>query len=56
MTIQEKLEEIEAKIDEACEKNWTKAYIILFSQHEELIWLGAKEGFDTEAPHLFPSM
>jgi len=50
MTIQERIEEIERKIDEACEKNWTKEYCRLFAKHEELVWLGAKEGFDKEAP------
>jgi hypothetical protein len=50
MTIQERLDAIEKAIDEACEKGWTKEYTRLFSQHEELVWIGARDGYDQVCP------
>lgn len=56
MTIQERLEAIEKAIDEACEKGWLKEYTRLFSQHEELVWIGAREGYDQACPREYQKL
>lgn len=56
MTIQERLDAIEKAIDEACEKGWLKEYTRLFSQHEELVWIGAREGYDQACPREYQSL
>jgi hypothetical protein len=56
MTIDERLVQIQETIEEACEKGWTKQYTRLFAQHEELTWIGARDGYDKECPREYQSL